>query len=388
MDREAGHLRFAADQLAPLQLRVERPGLRRGVEVDLVLDAVDRDRHGPGRAHHGRHHRHLGGGDLQVRIGARGDDGHVGRAALHAVEPRAGVLVLVRLGRALGERLQAHVEEARVVRQPGHVAVVRAVDRRHHVLAGGHVHHVDDRLLRAAGGDRVGDVPAVVGRLEELDGVRRAVGPGERVGVDQQPLGALPALAHVELELVVVGAALLVEHEAAAGQRDGLHALLDRVVELADARQQRRAARDRVEHLARVVGLRLRPLLHLGGRQVLHVAVGVGDGGTEVGIGGGLHRRDRGCGRGGLRQGAGTGQGGADRAQRQVRTGHGQDSRGLSERGVCQRPRAAPVSNYACWAGLPRGVPQAFTPCYPLNRSRRTRPCRPATVSIPRTRHA
>jgi hypothetical protein len=102
------------------------------------------------------------------------------------------------------------------------------------------------------------------------------------LGIDQQARAF--AVAHVQLELVVARAAALEEHAAARAALHVDHARRRGAVELVDARQQRRAAGDRIEHGARVVGLRAHPRLHLRIVDRLQPAIGVVNGDAEVGV--------------------------------------------------------------------------------------------------------
>ena len=273
---EVGDVLRAVEELSPLRRRGRHLRLRRDVGGDLVLDAVAWDGNDIGRSDHGRDVRELGRPDLNARRRAGFDHLPIGSASLHAVEERALALVLLRLRRPLVEKTLAKVEETAVVGHPVGAAVMGPADRLDELFQARDIEDVDRRFLGAALRHAVGQVPAARRRRVEGHRVRRAGGLGLGLGIDQQPACALQAMAHVDLVLVVGGAALFVEVDVVRQPPDGADPRRHRSLELGDARQQRGASRDGIEHRTRVLALRLHPVYGRRGES-LHVAIVVGD---------------------------------------------------------------------------------------------------------------
>jgi hypothetical protein len=128
---------------------------------------------------------------------------------------------------------------------------------------------------------------------------RGAAGQG---GVDQHAVGPARALAHVELEIVGALGPLREEDQAAGAlHAAGCHRVAG---QLLNAFEQGCARRQLVEYGAGMVVLSLQEGQPLGVLVVLHPAVGVAQGFTEVGV------ADHGDARHGRRGGAGGGAGG------------------------------------------------------------------------------
>jgi hypothetical protein len=160
--------------------------------------------------------------------------------------------------------------------------------------------------FRAARRHAVGKQAAVVRRDEVVDRVRLPGFPADRLRVDEQLLGTVEALAHVELELVVGRAALLVEIQVARAALHIDHARSDGIVESADPLRQSAAAGNPIEDGACVVRLRAHPAADLGIVAVFEVTERILQRHAEVGV---LHRprrcrRRRLDGQGNQRQGA------------------------------------------------------------------------------------
>ena len=204
---------------------------------------------------------------------ALAEDLDVGRrVGAHGVEVDATVELRLVLGHERGVEA-AHVVVLLAPREPRDGGVARAVDRSVDDLAGGDVHDPDDRLLRAALGDLVGEEVALLARLPRVEGGE----PGgvERHGVEEHALGAVgvDGAQHGEL---LAGVAAHEEPPVAAERRGA-----DRpgTGELVDARPE---VLDRVP--LRAVGVEQDRLLHRPGssplgiavRGVLEPAVGVG----------------------------------------------------------------------------------------------------------------
>ncbi len=230
------------------------------------------------------------------------------------------------------------IEERPVVRTPADDGVVRAFDPLRQVAARRDVEHLQRALLGAAGRQPVRDVAAVPRRLVVVERVVRRRALAERRRVEQQVLLAVEPVAIDELRLLRARLDDLVEEALAAAD----HAAAPRVGvrQFVDAREQRIAAGDRIEHGPRRRGLRLHPGLDRRVLQVLEVAVRVDDRRAEIRVGDGMHRGDRWrvgrerC----LRSGA--------RGDEQDRSASGCDVHGVSPRGgsgessVCPGGRA------------------------------------------------
>ena len=299
--------------LLPRRAAVDDLGQRRDVDRGRrLVHVVVGDRHGVRRVRRQQDVGAFAFGHVQARLHAAAEDDGVAVAAgtgVDVVQVGARVELRVRHRRVRAGGVVAHVEERLVVGAPADRGVGGAVDRLGVHLAGGHVHHVQHALLRAAGRDAVRQQLAVVGRFVEPECVVRGRALAELGGVEQQVLLAGQAVAVVELGQLRRGLGHLVEvavaapHEATAPQV-GVHQLVDTLL-------QGGVSRDRVELRARRVGLRLHPGLDLGVGEVLHVAVVVDERRAEVV---GRDRPDRGDGLG-LRGGDGSG-GEAERERR------------------------------------------------------------------------
>jgi hypothetical protein len=237
-EREVVDVVVARRDLLPRRLRAVERSDRRDEDAQLALHAVDDDGRGVARA--GRPDRvgHLGRVDLHLRRHARAEQRDVLVGVLaDRVHEDALVLVLVgdrRVGGSFCSRLYirrpsgSHDGAAYCARS---IVVVQRLARR----------DVDDAQharLRARRRDAGRDV-AVVGRgLVVVDRAVRAVVVLDELGIDEQPLGARVAVAHVQLRDVLVGEALevvdLLAHalHAEHARRDRVAALLDLAVQL------------------------------------------------------------------------------------------------------------------------------------------------------------
>ena len=158
--REVGHPQVVA-RLGALAARHLQP-----VPVSADLDAVV------------VRHRHPGAEHEDVRLGRRPD----------AVEVDAPVEVALRLGQQVG-RDAADVVERVGAGHPRDGGVSAAVDRSLEGLAGGHVHHVQQRLLVSADRQLVGQSVSLLGRLPGVEGGQSRGVEGH--GVDERTLGAV-----------------------------------------------------------------------------------------------------------------------------------------------------------------------------------------------------
>ncbi len=286
----AGDVVGVPGDLAPRRVRPGHARRRRDVERDLVLHAVRDRRDGPARARRDGHERRVFGRERDPRAHVVAEDRGIalGIRSEH-VQPRDALGVLLALGLVRGGLGRAEIVERAPVVAPRRRHVDGALDDVGQQPSGARVEHVQHGLLRAALRRSERDVPPI-GRgrvvVERVVLFRRA---REAVGIEHDALGAARDRARVQPRGVGAGRALLVEVHAA----DGLHVgeRLRRVVELRDALRQRGAARQPVEHRARVRALRLEVRREPGVLRVLEIAVRVGHRDAEVRLG---HRPHRG----------------------------------------------------------------------------------------------
>ncbi len=191
--------RVGEDVQPPVPARVQP-----GPGVHALLDRLQLRPGRPGGGQVGQPHVVARGGALRGRdhqpaavpadrdavvvrlVPALAEDQHVlvgGRADRVQVHPAVKLLLT---GRDLARRELADVIERLAARQPGHRGVAAAADRAVHRLAGYHIQHPQFRLLVPAGGQLVGEQPAL---LVRLPGIERGQ-PGRVQGrrVNEHPL--------------------------------------------------------------------------------------------------------------------------------------------------------------------------------------------------------
>ncbi len=288
VDGDAGDLVGRQGDLAPGRLAVRGRRHVGHIKSQLVLHAGDHRRDGQRRSGRRLDDREVDVGHADHGAGALPQHlGVAGRIGVQPVEPGRAVLVLV--GAVVGDAgLQAVVEEARPVFAPARAGVLGAVDGLGQQFAGLGDQDAGGRLLGAARRGPEHDVRAVRRRGPPVERGMRALG-GVGVRIQQHPVLAVHALAHIELERLGVGGPDLGEDVVAAhlhgADRD------NRAGIVRDLGGQGVAAGDRVQHRLGVGGLTLGvglPLRPFG----LHPAIGVGDLGPEQVFGDGFHRRD------------------------------------------------------------------------------------------------
>ena len=281
------------DHRLPFRLASERVGLRRDIDTQLALGAVDCNADDPvavvrrrTERDFGRRHSHARRLHPEYRVGLEPRTAQV--EAVH----RAALVFLDRRHAGL-QLLQANEEERAAVARPIGEAEVGAADRLADEAQGLHIEHIQRGAFRALLRQPVGDVAAIGRRREVVDRVRLAGALLDRVGVDEQHFAPVETVPHVELELVVLRPALLIEPQITGrpGRADDARRC-GRVVGL-ELCQQRVAAVDALQRRMREVAVRLHPPGDRRVLGVLEVAVRVADRAAEEGLVDVTHRRFR-----------------------------------------------------------------------------------------------
>ena len=194
----------------------------------------------------------------------------VRRVGTEGVEVDGAMVGLLVRGDLAGRGI-ARIVEAGRVRQPGEIGGPGAGDAVREIGPRAHREHVEHALLAAVQREPVGQQPAIIARVEPVEG--GGAGRVERVGVDDHAVVAPGPVPDVEDGLVLPSVPPLVEVPAVGRGRHAQRADGEQLVEPAADRLPR--GHGEVAFGQRV--LALGPLARIGVVAVLEPAVGVGD---------------------------------------------------------------------------------------------------------------